>query len=131
MEILHCIDAKVKELFGAPYILPSATDEILVSKKKYAGVSPLYKYGCGACDDKSRNKWFSVCHACKDFMASDESMIARVEEVKALITDVHESEHPPLNRKRQLSDEEDLIPIDPTDDAGKRSRRSTVLHEKK
>ena len=99
MEILHCIDAKVKELFGAPCILPSATDEILVWKKKYAGVSPLYKYGCGACDDKSRNKWFSVCHACKDYMASDGSIIARVEEVKALIADVHESEHPPLQKK--------------------------------
>ena len=37
VEILHCIDAKVKELFGAPYILPSATDEILVTKKNMLG----------------------------------------------------------------------------------------------
>ena len=64
-------------------------------------------------------------------MTSDRNMISRVEEVKALIEDVQESEHPPLNRKRQLSDEEDSTPIEPTDEAGKRSRRSTILHEKK
>ena len=26
----------------------------------------LYKFGCGACGDRTRNKWWSLCLKCKD-----------------------------------------------------------------
>ena len=135
--ILHFIDDKTKDFFGNQYILPSVdTDDILVTDRKYAGVCPLYKYGCGACADKSRNKWYSICSACKDSIRSDESLRRHVADLMLTAARVEEEENPALGaaniRKR---DHDGLLNVDinettSTPDGGKRSRRSVILHEK-
>ena len=54
-EILHYLDTKAKEDMGVSIFLDSGPNDLISQKKKYRGVKSLYKYGCGACADKSRN----------------------------------------------------------------------------
>lgn len=63
-EILLYLDAKAKEDMGVSIFLGSGPNDLISQKKKYRGVKSLYKYGCGACADKSRNKWWSLCTNC-------------------------------------------------------------------
>ncbi len=135
--ILRFIDEKTKEVFGHPYILPSAMecDDILVTKRKYAGVNPLYKYGCGACTDQSRNKWYGVCNVCKDFIRDDDNLSKQVDAFKLAVADVEDAENPALQptneRKRDITAiTTDQSELNATIDGGKRSRRSTILHGK-
>ena len=63
-EMLHFINSKATEDFGVPIFLKSGPSQLITTKKKYSGVKALYKYGCGACADKARNKWWNVCMKC-------------------------------------------------------------------
>ena len=121
-QIINFLDKKLTDAFGHPYKLPSATDEIATVTRKYSGVRSLYKYGCGVCDTKVRNKFYSLCAECKNATAENEFQ-RKVELFVKMANEMEEIENPPLSRKRTLNDEENK-----RDD--KRGRRSTVLHEK-
>ena len=66
MKILHYIDLKAKEDLGVSIFLKSGANDLITTKKKYRGVKALYKYGCAACADKGRNKWWQLCTTCAD-----------------------------------------------------------------
>ena len=63
-EILNFLDEKAKQDLGTSIFLDSGPNELITTKKKYKGVRALYKYGCAACADKSRNKWWTICTDC-------------------------------------------------------------------
>ena len=63
-ELLAHINTQCVELFGTPYMLPTATGTNVISKRPYAAVSSLYIFGCAACDSRSKNKWRNICEEC-------------------------------------------------------------------
>ena len=63
-ELLKHIDLKAKEDFKESIFLESGPNELITTKNKYRGVRSLYKYGCAACSDKSRNYWWCLCSTC-------------------------------------------------------------------
>ena len=65
-ELLHFIDKKAQEDMGVSIFLPSGPNDYIITRRKYSGVRSLYKYGCGACSDRERNKWWGLCMRCVD-----------------------------------------------------------------
>ena len=47
--LVKFIHDKVSTDFGIPLLLPTATDDVITLPNKYNHVTPLYKFGCGAC----------------------------------------------------------------------------------
>ena len=78
-----------------PYLLGSATDDITSLPIKYQHVNALYKYGCGACDAKEKNRWFNICDACKDNAKTDQEIKNQAQKVIADIDKRFEMESPP------------------------------------
>ena len=102
-QIINYLDEKLLEKFGHPYKLSSATDDSLVTSRKYAGVRSLYKYGCSACCSRERNKYHSVCDTCKDFMKDDASFRQEVADFTLGVEAKYDVENPTLPRKRSYS----------------------------
>ena len=77
-QILKYIDLKAREDLGVSIFLKSGENDLIVTKKKYGGVKSLYKYGCGACAEKDRNKWWLLCSTCSGkAKAPDENQLSR------------------------------------------------------
>ena len=68
------LDKRVSEEFGVPFLLPSATDEVIALPNKYDHVTSLYKFGCGACARRERNKWRNICDQCKSEATQDDEL---------------------------------------------------------
>ena len=97
--LINYLNEKLTEKYGHPYKLPSASDELMTTNRKYFGVRSLYKYGCGACNSKDRNKFYSVCGACKDSF-TDTVFQGEVLAFKQMVDSIYDGEHPSLQRKR-------------------------------
>ena len=115
--LIQYIDEKTKEIFGSPYTLPGAVEELLVTKRKYSGVTPLYKYGCGACNNRTRNKWFSLCSSCKGEIDNEENLRNCIDKFHKYVERFTNIELPTLEQSSsQLSTSRDRSPIKSSQD---------------
>ena len=94
--LIKFIHSKTEEVWGKPFMLPSADDDTLKTHTKYHHVHSLYKYGCGACSDKSKNKWFNICNSCKDTAANCAEIQTLSQKMAKEIEDKLNSDMPPL-----------------------------------
>ena len=94
-DLLEYINKRVHEDFNVSYQLPSATKEVLALPTKYKYVTPLYKYGCGACGKKDRNRWTNICDNCKTD-AQDEAIISLAEDFAKRVAEIEDLENPTL-----------------------------------
>ena len=78
--IINLIDKNCREVFGVPFVLDSATDEVLTTKL-YTGVNSLYKFGCSGCNGRTKNKWYNLCNDCTSSLGSDEKIMADTEKL--------------------------------------------------
>ena len=62
--IIKFLDGMVKDTFDVPFLLPSATDDVITTDRIYHHVNSLYRYGCAACPSKVKNKWPLLCDVC-------------------------------------------------------------------
>ena len=69
--VIEAIDSYAKEQLKKPLLLPSSTLDSVTTDKFNDKVTRLYKYGCGTCKDKARNKWYHLCDVCKKTIADD------------------------------------------------------------
>ena len=105
--LMKHIHQKSREVWGKPFILPSADDRTLKTNTRYHHVQSLYKYGCGACNEKIQNKWFNICDSCKHSAAVDVTIQDQSKEVTQEIEARLKKEMPPLG-----SDSEDELKCD-------------------
>ena len=112
-QILKYIDLKAREDLGVSIFLKSGENDLVVSKKKYGGVKSLYKYGCGACPDKGRNKWWLLCSTCTGkARAPDENHLSKAlhilyEKARA----IRDTENPVLTNQDQTKDYRERSPL--------------------
>ena len=59
-------------------------------------MNSLYRYGCGACDGKDRNKWFNICDKCKDAASKNEEIGSKAKTMLHEIEEKVTSALPPL-----------------------------------
>ena len=100
-KLLHFLNAKASEDFGVSIFLASGPSELIATKRKYGGVKALYKYGCGACGDKSRNKWWNLCTTCEAAAKDPDSSGLRdaMNSLFARANEIRDLENPPLHNK--------------------------------
>ena len=100
-ELLRHMDSKSREDFKESIFLDSGPNELITTKKKYGGVRSLYKYGCGACSDKTRNWWWSLCTNCLSKAKDpDQSKIrSALTALHSLANEIREQETPLLSSK--------------------------------
>ncbi len=106
VEICLLIDARTKEK-DVPLILPSATDDLMAGNHLYQKVNSLYKYGCGACDDTKRNRWYFLCDDCRISLKSDEITMVKTEELKQRMVQWETTESPFLRSGGDTDDDDD------------------------
>ena len=101
--LLHHLNSKSTEDFGVPIFLKSGPSELMITKRKYSGVKALYKYGCGACADRARNKWWSICNNCITAAEdTDKSGLGEALEVlRTKANEIRNIENPPLQDKAE------------------------------
>ena len=97
-ELLHYLDQKASEEFGVSLFLQSGPNELMTTKKKYGGVTALYKYGCGACPDRSRNKWWALCNNCSTAAknAEESGLMGPLQVLMATANEIRDRESPSL-----------------------------------
>ena len=110
--ILKFIDSKAKEDLGLSIFLKSGPNDLITNRMKYRGVKSLYKYGCGACADRSRNKWRNVCTNCASAAEEPErSGIASALTVLLAKADEIRDRESPLLPSCQASSHRDRSPL--------------------
>ena len=108
MVMLMVVSECANNHFGTPLLLPSATDDNIVTNRGYARVNALYKYGCGGCNRKDRNKWFHLCDYCKKSIETDEWIKEMVRKYEDRVEEIREQELPPLDDRMDDSTDGDL-----------------------
>ena len=93
--IVKFLEKKCREAFGVPFILDSATDDVLTTKL-YAGVSSLYRFGCSGCNSRSRNRWQNLCDVCMTSLEGDELIKADAEKLEKRAEEIYDELHPGL-----------------------------------
>ena len=106
VELVNYINEWVKSDFGVPMLMNSATDDVMALPNKYWHVTSLYKYGCGACSSKERNKWYNICDLCKEVPKTDYEVIDAAKVFLTRLKEVEDSENPTLTHDD--SDEAEL-----------------------
>ena len=99
-EILQYINEKAQTEFGIPYMLNSATKEIITSDRFYAGVNSLYKYGCSGCSSKVQNKWWNLCSECTKKSQDDEVIQEALVQFNTKLDEIKDAMHPTLENMR-------------------------------
>ena len=102
VELAKFINEKLLADFNLPFFLQSATEDIFALPNKYWHVTSLYKYGCGACSSKVKNKWYNICDICKQAAATDKDVQAKVTWFNSRV----EALMPHLRTDEDLSDDE-------------------------
>ena len=99
-ELLKYIDKKTKENLHASIFLPSGANDFITSSKRYSGVQSLYKYGCAACNDKTRNKWWGLCTACQERAEApkENGLTYGLGLLSSIAEDIQERENPTLQK---------------------------------
>ena len=96
MKLCKFISQMLQTDFNIPLFLESATEDVFALPNKYWHVNSLYKYGCGACNSRIKNKWFNICDQCKQAAATDEEVQVKLKwfnsRVETLMPHLHESE---------------------------------------
>ena len=73
------IQEKLSSDFQVPLFLDSATDDVVALPNKYWHLTSFYKFGCGACASRTRNKWYNICDECKQEALKDDEVIKKVD----------------------------------------------------
>ena len=107
-DMLMVVSECANNHFDTLLLLPSATDDNIVTNRGYARVNALYKYGCGGCNRKDRNKWFHLCDYFKKSMESDEWIKEMVRKYEDRVEEIREQELPPLDDRMDDSTDGDL-----------------------
>ena len=99
IQLIKYLSGKAKETFGEDLILENALDDMLTAKNFYKGVSSLYKYGCGACSSRTKNKWPLLCDGCVGSInnTADEELKTAVAEYDAAVEMQKNVMNPPLS----------------------------------
>ena len=95
-ELIKAIDQRTKFELKTPYILDNATEDVIALPNHYQHVQSLYKYGCGACAGKVRNKWVNICDTCKAEARKDPETLKTAETLMAEIQNRQELENPSI-----------------------------------
>ena len=98
------INEKVERDFGIPMLMESATDEVIALPNKYWNVTTFYKYGCAACSNKNKNKWFNLCDNCKQNASADVDVQNKATDFSKRQLEIEALENPTL----QESDGDEL-----------------------
>jgi hypothetical protein len=106
--LCNYIHKKVESEFGVPALMKSATEDIIALPNKYAHVTSFYKYGCGACGSKERNKWFNICDLCKKAAKQDPAVVEKAKSFQKRLKEVEDEENPELPSASSDSDEVEL-----------------------
>ena len=93
--LMRFMDKMCREVFNAPFILDSATDEVLVTGL-YRGVNSLYKFGCSGCNSRVKNKWQNLCDVCSNAIAEDGQLKTDAEKLAARADEIFDLSHPPM-----------------------------------
>ena len=72
-------------------------ENLIALPNKYLLVNSLYKYGCGACGRKDKNKWFSICDACKSGAADDGEVKELADGLRKDIDNRLDDDYPEIN----------------------------------
>lgn len=72
------ISENLESAFKTPFLMASATEEVTALPNKYWHVTSFYKFGCGACSSRTRNKWYNICDDCKQAASTDEGVQEKV-----------------------------------------------------
>ena len=93
--IIEAIHNYADEDLMKPLLLPSSTVDSITTDKYNDKVTRLYKYGCGTCSDKARNKWYHVCDVCKKTINDDsEGLQNDVIAFENRVKELYESDNP-------------------------------------
>ena len=68
------IQQKLATDFNLPLFMKSATEDVIALRNKYWHVTTFYKFGCGACASRAKNKWYNICNLCKEAAQKDEEV---------------------------------------------------------
>ena len=119
MKLLQFINNKSQQDMGVPIFLPSGPNDYMVSSKKYGGVRSLYKYGCGGCADRSRNKWWGLCTVCSEqaMVPQDHGLSYEPQIFKETVERIKDSQTPPLNNSSTGKDR-DRSPLKSSSSSG-------------
>ena len=113
--IINFLDEQAKRLFNTPLKLKSATDDVICAPRFYKGTTPLYRFGCSGCNDRSQNKWPNLCNACQALARHDPATLAKAAAIQTRATEIYDLANPPMavevpsdGNDDQLSDGGDL-----------------------
>ena len=94
MKLCKFMSQMLQSDFNIPLFLKSATEDVFALPNKCWHVNSLYKYGCGACNSRIKNKWFNICDLCKQASATDEEVQVKLKwfysRVETLMPHLHE-----------------------------------------
>ena len=132
---------------GIDLLLNSSSRDLMTTERYYRNVRSLYKFGCAACAGRLQNRWPLLCDKCEASAASDQEIAKSVQKIDKFVKELDKEMNPPL------TEEKDKVPFrDPYNPPStqtrerspmsskkegksavadnKRSRRTTVLHDK-
>lgn len=101
--IINFIDKECRQAFGAPFILDSATEDVLTTKL-YTGVNSLYKFGCAGCDGKAKNRWINLCNDCTASLEDDDQVKADAEKLLERADAIYDAANPGINSEMEVDD---------------------------
>lgn len=101
--LVDFLDKMSQDHFGVPLKVPSATDDTICSKQKYGGVNPLYIFGCGSCNERTRNKWRNLCDGCTERANEDAVIIQNCARLNTRAAEIFDEEHPALSDLQQIT----------------------------
>lgn len=104
--IVSYLDVKYREELSIPYVLESATAEVLTARR-YAGVSALYRFGCAGCNSRERNKWQNLCDTCKSSLAADPVVKESTAKLMERIKDIYDASNPEFPTDTVMEDVEE------------------------
>ncbi len=96
VDILKFLHSKLEDDLGVKYLLPSATDESMVTKT-YFGVTPLYRFGCSGCKRRKKNKWANLCDDCVTSVQESSDAKEAAEKIEKRAEELFNLNNPPLN----------------------------------
>ena len=103
--LIKFLHQKCLEIFNTPYLLPSAVDrDDAITAPRYSGVSSLYRFGCGSCNSRERNKWANVCSDCSEKLSAEEWVGEGVQRLSERADEIYEAENPAIDDDVLMTD---------------------------
>ena len=94
--LINFLDEQAKILFDVPLKLESATDDVLCAPRFYKGITPLYRFGCSGCNDRTKNKWQNLCDACRQTAFEDPDILSKAGGIRNREKQIYELANPQM-----------------------------------